>query len=113
MGGIHAELFQRWQYTADLFRLITLWAAKPWPDGAAQWPTYLDCLELPLKIEEIQTDNILESLISSHYPDPYSVKVFWIQSLIHHAQLKEQDITAIMSAITAPNHSTSIANDNA
>jgi len=101
----HSELYQRWQFTPHFFSYLSSWAIEPWErrvdsSSGESWPEYLACLELPQIINSDPQSTTPQSVANSSYPDPYSVNMFWIQSLMRHALLTEQDIELVLKSIT-------------
>ena len=100
----HSELFVRWQYSNDFFTHLQNWAKT----GDSKNINYLENLILPYQAETDETTTTPTLELTSTFPEPDAVNIFWVQPLIIDEQLKVEDVTPIMQAIshTSSSHNT-------
>ena len=89
----HSEIYQRWHYDTDFFKLISEWAngvsgSVIDPTKGSDVPKYFDGLKLPMSLiassgssSSPTPGGALE--IASRYPDPAEAGMFWIAALLH------------------------------
>lgn len=95
----HSELFQRWQFNPSFFTHLRDWVGAPEPTGAT-WPSYLRCLELPVRQVSLDTqDGSVRFRSEKKFPDPYSSSVFWVAPLLTDNDINEQVVTEVMKAL--------------
>jgi hypothetical protein len=95
----HSELFQRWQFNPSFFTYLRDWVRSPLPNDPP-WPSYLRCLELPIKEVQLETnDGSIRHRSEKMFPDPYSSSVFWVAPLMIDKDMNEQVLTEVMSSL--------------
>ena len=100
----HAELFQRLEFTPDLFRLLCRWIdgeVSTNPDGqspiAGQLPGFLRALRLPEEVAQIdEAGPVRKTHARSSFPDPYATNMYWIAPLIRVSRITQDDIEFVL-----------------
>jgi len=96
----HSELFQRWQFNADFFSYLKKWIVSSDPASGKEWPSYLTCLDLPVKYRKSeQTEAVVSYEVERSYPDPYASNVFWIASIVADSELTGKLAGEMMTVI--------------
>jgi len=95
----HSELFQRWQFNPSFFTHLREWVGSS-DSGPQVWPSYLKCLELPVRQVRMDTqDGSVRFRSEKKFPDPYSSSVFWVAPLLIDNDINEQVVTEVMKAL--------------
>jgi len=96
----HSEIFQRWQFNPGFLTYLRKWVLSSDPKAPSDWPSYLTCLELPVRYKKSeQTEAVVRYERESVYPDPYSPNVFWIASLIADGSVNERIASDIVKKL--------------
>ncbi|MCD0245614.1 hypothetical protein JWH06_08765 [Xanthomonas melonis] len=96
----HSELFQRWQFNPGFLTYLRRWILSSDPKSPVEWPSYLTCLELPIRYKKSeQTEPLVRYERESMYPDPYAPNIFWIAPLVADGGVTERIATEIFEKL--------------